>query len=407
MNKSKSSYLYIIICLSVIGVLLSYFLALEYYGNSDITSSLCSALGSEDSCAKVKESPYSAISLPVLGAVPIALFGFMFYGFIAVLGALSFKEPNDELHIPLLLGLSIIALLIDVVLFGISVGLIHAVCSLCFATYIVNAILISLFYIYMKKFFSEPIFNLLKKNFMTSFNKNFFTYLLIAVGSFTCGMWAAKTSTSSKYTKLASSQDVIQAKIAAYEKAPVVKIDLQNVPFAGDEKAPIVIVKFADFNCGHCMHASHILDAILAEFSGLVKVYYKNFPLDGHCNRLVQRKSPDASSCLAATSALCANKQKKFLPFYHALYRDNEMGIRHSPSSIAKIVQDLGMNLQAIQTCMSSSEIANYLSKEVDEGEMLNIQSTPSIFVNNRPLEPGTPEPNFLRELIKHISKKL
>ncbi len=402
MNKSK--FLYIIIIFSIAGLVLSYLLALEYYGNSDVASSLCSALGSEDSCTKVKDSPYSAIHIPILENVPIALFGFAFYGFAVGLAVLS--KQQDEFHIPTLFAFSGIALIIDIVLFLISILLIGAVCSLCFITYILSGSILVLSYIYMKKFFTNPIPNLLKENLIKSINKNFFTYLLITIGSFACGIWAAKTS-SSKPTKIASSQDVIQAKISAYEKAPVVNIDLTNVPFAGDEKAPIVIVKFADFNCGHCMHASHILDAVLAEFTGLVKVYYKNFPLDGNCNRLVQRKTPDASSCLAASSALCAHKQNKFLPFYHALYRDNEMGIRHNPSSIAKISQDLGISLPTLQACMSGSEILNYMAKEIDEGERLNIQSTPSIFINNKPLEPGTPEPNFLRELIKHLSKKI
>lgn len=403
--KSSKNFIYILIGLGLLGVFLSYLLAVEYYGNSGVAESLCSALGSGDSCAKVKDSPYSAISLPFLGNVPIALFGFTFYGLVTGLAYLSLKEEQSELHIPLIFTLSGVALFVDFILLFISIFIIGAICSLCFLTYIVSALLLILSFIYMKKFSKENMIVSIK-NSLKSINKNFLTYVLIITGSFACGLWASKTS-SNKTTKIASSQEIIQAKIAAYEKAPTVSIDLTNVPFAGDEKAPIVIVKYADFNCGHCMHASHILDGVLAEFSGLVKVYYKNFPLDGNCNRLVQRKSPDASSCLAASFALCANKQKKFLAAYHALYRDNEFGIRHNPSSISKISQDLGMNLSNVQACMSSQEISNYIAKEVDEGDKLNIQSTPSIFVNNKPLEPGTPEPIFLRELIKHISKKL
>lgn len=390
----------------MIGLILSYLLAVEFYGSSDLASSLCSALGSEDSCIQVKNSSFSSISLPGLGDVPIALFGFTFYGLATALAYFSTKEEKPQLHISILLFLSLLAFVIDIVLFLISAFIIKAVCSLCFLTYLVTAGLLVGSFFYIKKVLQENVISMLKSNFYQSVNKNFFTYLLIALGTFACGIWAAKTS-SSKSTKLASSADIIAAKISAYEKAPVVNIDLTGVPFAGDEKAPIAIVKYADFNCGHCMHASHILDGVLAEFSGLVKVYYKNFPLDGNCNRLVQRKSPDASSCLAASFALCANKQKKFLAAYHALYKDNEMGIRHNPSSIAKITQDLGMNITTIQTCMSSAEISNYIAKEVDEGDKLNIQSTPSIFINNKPLEPGTPDPTFLRELIKHISKKL
>ncbi|HNK94750.1 MAG TPA: thioredoxin domain-containing protein, partial [Leptospiraceae bacterium] len=170
--------------------------------------------------------------------------------------------------------------------------------------------------------------------------------------------------------------------------------------------ARVTIVKYADLNCGHCMHTSHILRQLLAEFPDQIKIYYKNFPLDGTCNPLVQRKDPSASSCIAASAALCANKQGKFKEVYNGLYTDTENGIRHTISSVREIATKSGVNVQQLQTCMGSTEIQNFILQEVKEGEVLNIQSTPSLYVNNKPLDPGTPNPNFLKALVEHLLAK-
>lgn len=47
---------------------------------------ICNALSESGSCDKVSESAYSAIrNVPGLGDLPIALFGFLFYGFVGFL----------------------------------------------------------------------------------------------------------------------------------------------------------------------------------------------------------------------------------------------------------------------------------------------------------------------------------
>ncbi|MBK6604356.1 MAG: thioredoxin domain-containing protein [Leptospiraceae bacterium] len=162
-----------------------------------------------------------------------------------------------------------------------------------------------------------------------------------------------------------SNKIYLQTKIEAFEKRPAVKIDLSQSPGVGSPNAKITIVKYADFNCGHCMHTSHIISQLLADFPNDIKVYYKNFPLDGTCNPLVQRKDPSASSCIAASAALCANKQGKFKEVYNGLYNDNENGVRHTISSVKEIANKAGANMQQLQACMGSTEIQNFILAEV------------------------------------------
>ena len=197
-----------------------------------------------------------------------------------------------------------------------------------------------------------------------------------------------------------------QSKITAFEAKPDLNLDLSGSAIAGNPEAPIVIVKYADFNCGHCMHTSHLLNTMIQEFDGLVKVVYMNFPLDGNCNRLVQGQRPGASSCIAATAALCADRQGKFKTVYDSLYKDTENGVMHSPSTVLNLASKASLNMNEFKSCMGSGVTTAQLEKEVNQAEKLNIQSTPSLFINDRALDPGSPDEDYLRALLKYLVNK-
>lgn len=140
----------------ILGLLFSFLLAVEYFGigTDNVAGAACSALGGGDSCLKVAESSYSAIpGIPFLGNVPIALLGFGFYGLVTYSFFTIFKSTNsDEVKklISLLVPVLILGFIFDLILFGISVGIIGTICQLCFITYIVTISLLVILYLLWK-----------------------------------------------------------------------------------------------------------------------------------------------------------------------------------------------------------------------------------------------------------------
>lgn len=406
------NYIGIIICL--VGLVVSGMLIQEFYGvESKSAKSLCSAVGDPDSCKTVAESAYSGIrNVPLFGSIPVAVMGFTFYGLIGAMLILATLAKSEEDSISILQhtgALLIVGLVIDIALFIISKFIIGKICGLCFITYVVTIIALGIVFSILKQKQSNLSFG---ESFMKGITKNILNYAIFALGFFACGMGVGQYSGNgnqdkSKVISGDPNKQLIEESIKVYESSPVLKIDLTNAPMLGDAKAPITIVKFADYNCGHCMHASHILKTTLAEFSGIVKVYYKNFALDGNCNPVVQRKTSHQSSCIAASAAICANQQGKFGEVYTGLYADNEKGVTHSPASVLQIAKNSGLDINKFNACLASKEVSNQIAKEGSEGgTQLNIQSTPSLFVNNKAIAPGTPDPEFLRALIKHLMNK-
>jgi len=402
------------IIVTIIGLSLCIALIQEFFGSAGaFVESLCSTTGDGDSCSKVAKSAWSGFrGLPVLGDVPVAHIGFTFYGFCGFLfySILKAEEEEKRGFVSLLFAVSLLGIVIDVILLIISISQIGTVCILCAITYVVTISIFVLAYLQAKSYSGEEgIMSQVKLTVGKNITTNFLNYTIAVLLFFAGGIACARLSTPNKSghePDPESNKVYLQTKIEAFDKRPAVKIDLSQAPSVGSPNAKITIVKYADFNCGHCMHTSHIISQLLADFPNDIKVYYKNFPLDGSCNPLVQRKDPSASSCIAASAALCANKQGKFKEVYNGLYNDNENGVRHTISSVKEIANKAGANMQQLQACMGSTEIQNFILAEVKEGEVLNIQSTPSLYINNKPLDPGTPNPNFLKALVEHLLKK-
>lgn len=365
-SKNKIS-----IILSVLGLIFSFLLIQKYYGDpSSVGETICNALSESGSCDKVSESAYSAIrNVPGLGDLPIALFGFLFYGFVGFLFVFSeIKKESAEANLRLAFYVLVLGLVADLGLFLLSVGVIKALCGLCAATYVVTIALLIVNFPTFKSLSDKSIGTVLN-----SLNGNVFNFIIVILSFFVLGLYGGKISTGGArlVSGAANGEKSISEQLKEFGTTPTVSIDLKDVPVVGDPNAPITIVKYADFNCGHCMHTSKILKSFLSEYNGIIKVAYKNFPLDGNCNRLVGRKSPEASSCVAASAALCANEQKKFYPVYTGLYDDNEAGVMHTAVTVTRLAEKNGLNMNQFRSCMSSTKIRDQINREVDEAEKL------------------------------------
>lgn len=405
MKKSKLDLNISGIILSSIGVILSAILIFEYYGSlSDVFQTLCHTDGT-DGCRVVADSEYSAFrGIPFFGEIPIALLGFTFYGFIGYMYFLAFKastKKERDIYHDLIFTFIAIAVVVDIALLGVSVFKIGTVCNLCLSTYGVTLFLL-LVAIYQKRISSsEEIFEDVE-----NINVNKWNYLIAIMAFFAAGLLIGKIASGNGTSVGGMDKDAqIKMLITEYEKSPVLKIDLTDAPIVGDKNAPITIVKFHDFNCGHCMHTSKILDNILSNYKGIVKVAYKNFPLDGNCNRLVQRVQPGASSCVAATASICANEQGKFHSFYDSLFEDNEKGVMHSTTTVLTIAKNSGVNIDQFNACMSADKTRKILTKDIEEAAALKIEATPTLYLNNKKLISGTPELDFMKAIIDHLMK--
>jgi protein-disulfide isomerase len=154
-----------------------------------------------------------------------------------------------------------------------------------------------------------------------------------------------------------------------YSKKPE-KLDVSDAPMKGDASAPVVVVEFADFECPHCKHLQPALDRLLEDYKGKVRVYFKHFPLRSH---------PNAEA--AAVAAAAAQKQGKFWAMTAQIWQNQEA---LTPPDLDKYAQKAGLDVKKWKTQLADATTSQHVAKDRADGDKLNIQGTPAVYVNGR-----------------------
>jgi protein-disulfide isomerase len=147
-------------------------------------------------------------------------------------------------------------------------------------------------------------------------------------------------------------------------------------PSKGPENAKITLVEFADFECPSCRQLDLILRDVLAKHPE-IRLVYKDFPLtDIH---------PWAMT--AALAGQCAHQQneKAFWRLHDSIFDDQDI---ISASNVWDKMNDyaakIGLNDETFRACMASPGASQKVQQSIAEGHALNLNSTPTIFVNGR-----------------------
>jgi protein-disulfide isomerase len=161
------------------------------------------------------------------------------------------------------------------------------------------------------------------------------------------------------------------------------KIHLDGSPTKGPADARVIVVEFADFECPHCRELWEALTAIEEKYPQ-VRVVYKDFPLT--------QIHPWANS--AALGGRCAFQQSPtaFWKVHDAIFENQEL---ISPENVwDKLVQfaiAAGLNVDAFKGCLAAPDTQREVAASHAEGVSLGVTSTPTVYINGRPLVGGDP----------------
>lgn len=164
---------------------------------------------------------------------------------------------------------------------------------------------------------------------------------------------------------------------ARFAADQVKSIDVADSPSKGAPNAPVVIVEFADFECPACADKRSLLDKLVEEHAGKVRLVFKNFPLQIHQN-----------AEKAARAGVAAHRQGKFWQL-HVLLFENQSDL--SPGNVEKLAQKVGLDLARFRQDRDSEATADAVMRDRKQGEALDIGSTPSLFINGRAF-PASPD---------------
>lgn len=156
--------------------------------------------------------------------------------------------------------------------------------------------------------------------------------------------------------------------------APLVRdVSSDDDPFVGPSDAPITIVEFSDFGCGHCRAAQEALTQVKQDYGDQVRIVYRDFPLEG----------PGSASFTAAQAAECADDQGAFWVMHDLLFEKQPAFDRGSVRSYAA---SLGLDVEQFDGCLQSDKYRDEILHDRDDGLSYGVSGTPTFFVNGRRL---------------------
>jgi protein-disulfide isomerase len=162
----------------------------------------------------------------------------------------------------------------------------------------------------------------------------------------------------------------------------LVREDSHTLSTAADGK--VTLVEFLDFECEACGAVFPHMERIRAEYDGRITFVARYFPMPGHRN-----------GELAARVAEAAGKQDKFEAMYAKLFETQKQW-GEAPESkevfFADLAKQVGLDMTAFHADLIASATAQRVKKDQDDGQLLGIQGTPTIFFNGAQL---TEEPSY------------
>jgi protein-disulfide isomerase len=150
----------------------------------------------------------------------------------------------------------------------------------------------------------------------------------------------------------------------------VEKIDIGFSPVKGRPDAPVTVTVFSDFQCPYCARLVPVLERLIAQYPGKVKLVFKNFPIRSH-----------AFSIKAAEAALAAHQQGKFWAFHDLLFKNYN---RLNDAKIAEIASHLGLNDSQFQRGRNDPATLAQINADASLGRSIGVHGTPTVFVNGR-----------------------
>lgn len=149
---------------------------------------------------------------------------------------------------------------------------------------------------------------------------------------------------------------------------PVQSISVDDDPVRGDANAPVTIVEFTDFQCPSCAAMQPLLEDALKSYGNKVRLVVRDFPLSMH---------PDSRK--AAEAANAAHAQGKFFE-YIALLLKRQKAL--DVASLKKYASELGLDRARFDAALDSGKYASEVKRDIDDGEIYGVDSTPAVFVN-------------------------
>ncbi len=147
----------------------------------------------------------------------------------------------------------------------------------------------------------------------------------------------------------------------------------------GEGKKNVTLVEYGDYQCPACGAYYPIVKQVVEKYKTDIFFQFRNFPLEQiHQNALSGARAAEA-----------ADMQGKFWEMHDKLYEtQNDWAQSGDPQSFFnQYAADLGLNVTKFKTDFASSEALDRINADINEGNKLGANSTPTFVIDGKKVE--------------------
>lgn len=169
-----------------------------------------------------------------------------------------------------------------------------------------------------------------------------------------------------------------------------IKQDIAAGKVDGPASAPVTVIKAFDFACPYCERTSAIMDDLVKEYAGKVRVVYMDMVVH-----------PDTA--MTAHLATCAAaKQQKYKAYKNVVwekgfkaYAQSRDASKLGEANLVAIAKEVGLDAAKLTTDMKSPECQALVQADMQELSKFKVTGTPAFFINGKFIGGALPKEGF------------
>lgn len=179
----------------------------------------------------------------------------------------------------------------------------------------------------------------------------------------------------------AATQEAVVGELMPFGHDPYARtraiLQAADGPGRGAQQATIVIVDFSDLECPHCKAAHPILEKLATDFPQ-VRLVFQQFPLPASLHPWAMK---------AALYADCAGKMDKeaFWKYLDTIFENQgSIALATADDQLKGFATAVGLDATKVASCAATPEAEARVKKSMDLGQSLDINETPTVYINGR-----------------------
>ncbi len=171
------------------------------------------------------------------------------------------------------------------------------------------------------------------------------------------------------------------------------RIDVEaKGPARGPSNAPVTIVEFSDFQCPYCGREYPVIERLMKEYDGKVRLVFRHYPLEFH---------PFAEK--AAEAGACAQDQGKFWELHDKMFTNQG---KLAVDDIKGYAKSVGIDAAKFDKCLDSGEKKASVEEDMKAGTAAGVNGTPAFFINGLFVNGAQPYEQMKQTIDRELKRK-